>query len=185
MPIHLSVAADNRLGPYRMCGFTSATVTRSCMVSLTARKYGLCVTASRSVSFGPMDDIYRKEHDAASKVSATYVAATWPDAVPQEILNAGKRIYQITGYEHEWRYCPQGHVTGRIPVELALTPKTEELFETDWAITWRASVGTSTSCDSYLVTEKGPHLITPCEAWPLRRIRFQGVEITRPFVLER
>ena len=35
------------------------------------------------------------------KVNATYLASTWPDAVPREILLAGRRIYLVSGYEHE------------------------------------------------------------------------------------
>jgi Xaa-Pro aminopeptidase len=184
-PVSLSVATDGRSRPYRQCGFTAAEVGRYCVVQVTARKYGLCVTASRSVSFGPLDDTLRRENEAACRVSASYVASTWPDAVCAEILNAGRRVYQVTGFEHEWRQCPQGHVTARVPVELPLTYQTEELLQADWAVTWRGSVGAAASCDTYLVTEKGPDIVTPTEMWPLRRVRFQGVEFPRPFVLER
>jgi hypothetical protein len=79
----------------------------------------------------------RKDHDSASKVCAGYVASTWPDAVPLEILLAGRRIYLVTGHEHEWAQSPQG----RTPVEMRLLPQTEELFGKDWSITWHASAG--------------------------------------------
>jgi Xaa-Pro aminopeptidase len=184
-PVLIGVAADRRANPYRQSGFTAAPIKNHCLVWVTARKYGLCATASRAVSFGPVDDELRKEHDAACKVSATYVAASWPDAVPREILNAGRRIYQLTGYEHEWRLCPQGGVTGRAPIEQPMTPKTEELLQKDWAVTWRASVGSATSCDTYLISDKGPEFITAPQLWPQRKIRFQGVEFVRPFLLER
>jgi Xaa-Pro aminopeptidase len=184
-PVMLGVAADERANSYRQPGFTSAHVTRHCLLMIAARKYGLCATASRSVAFGPLDDELRKQHDAACKVSAAYVASTWPDAVQREILNAGRRIYQLSGYEHEWRLCPQGGVTGRVPIESPMTSRTEELLENNWAVTWRASIGAACSCDSYLVTEKGPELITAPQVWPQRKIRFQGVEFIRPFVLER
>jgi Xaa-Pro aminopeptidase len=184
-PLLVGVAADARARVYRHCGFTATPVGRYCLLWATARKYGVCVTASRSVSFGPLDDMLRKEHEAACKVSAAYVASTWPDAVPREILNAGRRIYLVTGFEHEWRQCPQGYVTGRAPVELSLTPETDELLQADCAVTWRASVGAASSCDTYLVTDQGPELVTPTEMWPLRRIQFQGVEFARPYPLER
>jgi Xaa-Pro aminopeptidase len=184
-PVVINVAADDRGRNYRLCGYTSASITNHCLVGLTARKYGLCATASRSVSFGPLSDSLRKEYEAACRVSATYAASTWPDAVPAEILNSGRRIYQHTGFEHEWRQCPQGHVTGRGCVELALTPKTTELLQGEWGVTWRASIGGAASCDTYLVNEKGPELITSPQVWPLRRIRFQGVEFLRPYPLER
>jgi Xaa-Pro aminopeptidase len=184
-PMAIGVAADDRARTYRQCGFTAAPIRRHCLMSLSARKYGLCATAGRAVSFGPMDDDLRGEHEAACKISAAYVASTWPDAVPAEILNAGRRIYLVSGFEHEWRQCPQGHVTGRAAVEQPLTPHTQELLQANWAVTWRASVGAAASCDSYLVSDKAPELITSTQVWPLRRIRFQGVEFVRPYPLER
>ncbi len=184
-PSLIGVAADGRSRLYRQFGFTSTPIQRYAVLTVTGRKYGLYATASRCVSFGAPDAALRKEHDATCKISATYLASTWPDAVPREILTAGRRIYQLTGFEHDWMLCPQGHVTGRAPVELTLTPQTTELFQPGWAVTWRASVGAALSCDTYLVAEAGAQAITPTEAWPLKRIRVQGADFIRPDILQR
>jgi hypothetical protein len=184
-PVLVEVAADGRSRRYRHCGYTAVPIQRYCVLLATARKYGLCVTASRSVCFGEPDPAFRKEHDAACKVSATYIASTWPDALPRQILATGKHVYQLTQFEHEWRYCPQGYVTGRAPVELRLTPQTEELFGLDWAVTWQASVGAAFSCDTLLVGNEGPVSVTPTEVWPLKRLRVQGADFFRPDLLLR
>lgn len=184
-PIAVSVLADGRSQLYRQAGFTSQSIHRSCVMTLTARKYGLCATASRALSFGPPEDNFAKEQEAACKISATYCASTWPDALPSQILATGRRIYQLTDYEHEWRLSPQGHVTGRSPVELPLSPQTDELFRLGFAVTWRASVGAAVSCDTFLITDHGPESITPAESWPQKRIRVQGGEFLRPFILQR
>jgi hypothetical protein len=155
------------------------------VLNATARKYGLNATASRTICFGEVDPDLRREHDAATKVSAAYIAATWPDAVPREVLQTGRRIYQVCDFEHEWRLAPQGWVTGRAPVELSLTPKTEDLFTAGWTVTWRASVGAAMSCDTFIVSDDGPQSVTPVEYWPLRRIRIQGAEFLRPDILQR
>lgn len=183
--INIEVAADGRSRSYRQCGYTSTPVTKYAVLTATARKYGLCATASRSVSFGPVEAPFAREHDAACKVSATYLASSWPDAVPRQILLTGRRVYQLTGFEHEWRLCPQGHVTGRAPVELALLPTTEELFQHGWLVAWQGSVGAAVSCDTYLVTEEGPRSMTPPEMWPAKRIRVQGADFFRPDILSR
>jgi Xaa-Pro aminopeptidase len=184
-PLAIEAAADGRSRRYRQCGYTSLPINRYGVFSVTARKYGLCVTASRSVSFGEVDTAFRQEHDAACKVSATYIASSWPDAVPRQILNTARHVYQLTGFEHEWRLCPQGHVTGRLPVELNLTPQTEDLFQAGWAVAWHASVGAAFSSDTFLVTDQGPQLVTSTEMWPSKRIRIQGAEFFRPDVLPR
>jgi hypothetical protein len=105
--------------------------------------------------------------------------------VPREVLTAGRRIYLISGFEHEWLLAPQGHLTGRAAVELALTPQTADLFEPGWAVTWTASAGPAVSCDTYVVTDQGPKAMTPPEVWPLKRIRVQGAECIGPDVLVR
>jgi Xaa-Pro dipeptidase len=184
-PLHIEVAADGRSRSYRQCGFTSAPVRHYCVLSVTARKYGLCAMASRAVCFGEPEPQFRKEHDAACKISATYLASSWPDAVPRQIFTTGRRVYLVTGFEHEWRLCPQGHVTGRLPIELNLTPQTQDLFRAGWPITWRASVGAAFSCDTLLVSDEGPRVITPTEVWPLKRIRVQGADFFRPDLLLR
>ena len=185
MPLHVGVAADGRSRAYRTYGFTPAPVERYAVLTATGRKYGLTATAGRTVCFGEPPDNLRQDHNAVCRVSASYLASTWPDAVPREVLLAGRRIYLISGYEHEWLLSPQGHLTGRAAVELPLTPQTEELFEPGWVVTWNVTAGAAASCDTFLVTDQGPQLLTPTEVWPLKRIRIQGAEFIRPDVLVR
>lgn len=184
-PVHVGVASDSRSRLYRRFGFTSTPVERYAVLVATARKYGLHVTASRTVCFGEVPEDLAKEHAAVVRVSASYLASTYPDALPREVLSAGKRIYLLSGYEHDWLLAPQGHVTGRAPVELGFTPRTDELLEPGWAVTWSASAGAAVSCDTYLVTETGPKPMTPPEAWPVKRIRIQGSDCIRPDILVR
>ena len=185
LPLHVGVAADGRSRLYRQFGFTSLPVRKYAVLTVTARKYGLTATACRAVCFGAPEPEQRNEQDAVCKIGATYLASTWPDAVPREILAAGRRVYQVSGFEHDWTLCPQGHITGRSVVELPLLPATEELFQAGWAVTWRASAGAALGCDTFLVTDKGPEVLTLPEAWPLKRIRIQGADFLRPDVLQR
>ncbi len=184
-PVSVQVAADGRCAMYRQSGFTSTPIRSHCVLKVTARKYGLCATASRSVCFGQPDAALRKEHDTTCKVTATYVASSWPDSVPRQILAGARRVYQVTGSEHEWLQCPQGYITGHLPVELTVTPQTDDLFQAGWAATWQSSCGGALSCDTFLITEDGPTTVTGAEHWPLKRIRVQGAEFVRPDLLIR
>jgi Xaa-Pro aminopeptidase len=183
-PVSITVAADEQPRQYRQSGFSAAPIERYCVLTATARKYGLHVTASRTVSIGPVDDRVREESEAACKIAATYVGATWADAVPNAILNTARNAYLVSGFEHEWRLGPQGFVTGRLPVEMSLMPRSSELLQVGWAITWQVSVGAALTCDTYLITPQGPELITPAEGWPLKRIRLHGADIFQPGPLE-
>jgi hypothetical protein len=184
-PLNISVTADNRGRTYRQASFTSTPVQQTCVMTVAARKYGLCARASRLVSFGQPDANFRRDHDAACKISATYVAGSWPDSVPRQILLTGQRIYQLTGVEHEFFLAPQGHLTGHAAVELNMTLQNEELLQAREAITWCVAVGAAVSCDTFLISEEGPRAITGAENWPLKRIRIQGAEFVRPDALIR
>jgi Xaa-Pro dipeptidase len=184
-PLMVTVAADGRSRPYRQGSFTATPIRSYCVMTVTARKYGLCARASRSICFGQQDPLFRKDHDSACKISATYVASSWADSVPRQILAGGQRIYQLTGAEHEWHLCPQGQLTGRLPVEIELTPQQEDLLQVNSVISWHASVGAAVSCDTFLISEDGPRAVTAAENWPLKRIRIQGAEFVRPDVLIR
>jgi Xaa-Pro aminopeptidase len=184
-PVQVSVAAEGRSRTYRQHGFTGALFNTYGVVSATGRKYGLNATATRAVHFGEVNADFRKEHNSVCKVQATYLASTWSDAVPREILTAGRRIYLVNGFEHEWVLAPQGFITGRSAVELPLLPRTEELFQTGWAVTWTASAGAARAGDTYLISDKGPKLVTPTESWPLKRIKVQGGDFVHPDILQR
>lgn len=184
-PLLISVTADGRGRAYRQPSFTSTSITKTGVMTVAARKYGLCARASRSVSFGQPDANFRRDHDCACKISATYVAGSWPDSVPRQILLTGQRIYQLTGVEHEFYLASQGHLTGHAPVELGIALHDEQLLQARWAITWCVAVGAGVSCDTFLISEEGPRAITAAENWPLKRIRIQGAEFVRPDVLIR
>jgi hypothetical protein len=184
-PVQISVAADGRSRVYRQSAYTAMPIKQYCVMSATARKYGLCVRASRSIAFGEVEAQFRKEHDAACKVSATYVASSWPDSVPRAILASGQRIYQHVGADAEFYLCPQGHIIGRAPVEMNLTPQVEELLQGNWAVCWHVSVGAALSCDTFLITDEGARAVTTTDRWPLKRIKIQGAEFVRPDVLVR
>jgi Xaa-Pro dipeptidase len=184
-PVNISVAADGRSRLYRQAGFTSLPVEHNCAMVAMARKYGLCAAASRTVSFGKPDAELQKEHDVATRVSATYMASSWPDAIVSEVLNLGRRIYQVSGMEHEWRLAPQGFVTGRSPIELSFRPGRQDLIQPGWCIVWTPTAGAALGWDTFVVAESGAQLITTAQSWPLRRIRIQGSEILRPDIFVR
>lgn len=184
-PIHLRVAGDDRARRYRRGEPTDTPVQRHCILSVTASMFGLCVTASRSLCFGAPDENLRREYDAVCKVSAAYISATQAGASTGEILKLGRRGYLLSGFEHEWLACPQGTLTGRAPVELSLPPDSEEPLQAGWAVTWHASAGAASSGDTFQVAEDGAESVTPTESWAMKRVRIQGKEIVRPYLLVR
>ncbi len=185
IPAAITVAADGKSQLYRQHGFTSAPIEKYAVVAATARKYGLHASASRTFTFGPAEEKLQRDHFAACKIAATYMASTWPDAVPRDILQTGKRIGQMIGHEYEWTLSPQGHVTGRTAVELSLGPDTEELLRAGWCVVWAPTIEAASCCDTYLVTENGAERVTVPVDWPMVSVRVSGAEMVCPSILER
>lgn len=185
MPIAISVTADGRARTYRRHGFTSAPTLTSATISATARKYGLHATASRTFTFGPAEDMLKKEHLTACRVAATYAAGSWPNAVPKDLLAIARRIYNAQGFENEWQLAPQGYVTCRVPVEKPLDPELVDVLGANWAVAWTPSVGAAACWDTYLLRDDGPLLLTPTDNWPLVGVRVSGQQIDCPNLLEK
>jgi Xaa-Pro dipeptidase len=206
-PVTIQVAADGRMRGYRRPGTSAAQVNRACILQTTARKWGLHVTASRCLSFGPADDEFRKELDAACRLTAVQIAGSIVGASPVQVTRVAQQVIEPAGFGHEWRLVPAGWVTGYAPVEMPLTPGTPDrntagvriqvtdhlppqaestpLLEAGWALTWQGSVGATACADTILVTDAGPQVVTPAELWPVKRLRVSGTLVERPDVLVR
>ncbi|MCS7014892.1 MAG: M24 family metallopeptidase [Gemmatales bacterium] len=184
-PLHISVSADGRSQRYRRQGFTAVPIERWCVVSATARKYGLHVSATRTVSFGPVEPRVKEAHANACKVQAALTAASWPDAIVGEVFQAARRIYGLIGAEHEWHSAPIGYVLGREPVEAVVYPDSSEAMQAGWTLLWSPSVGPAITGDTILVTPQGPVVLTSVEAWPIVLVRVSGMQIQLPGILER
>ncbi len=183
-PVALTAAADGRPGRHRRPGVTRATVQHSCVVAATACRDGLHVTASRTVVFGAPDAAFRQDYDAACRILAALAAASVPGTAAGDVLEAGRRVAHLGGHDDAWSEGPPGHVTGWQPVERPIVPNSPLALEAGWAITWQAGVGAAVCGDTFLAAAP-PACVTAVEAWPVKRIRVQGLMFDVPDLLVR
>jgi Xaa-Pro dipeptidase len=185
-PVALSVAADGRANRHPRPGVTSPNANSSCVVGVTAMRFGLHVTATRSVHFGPPTTKFRAAADAACRIVAALTAAGIPGTAAAAVLQAGERVAKLGGHDDAWRSGPPGHVTGWLPIERPLPAGTSMMLAPDWAVTWRAAIGPVIVADTYLVA--GPPIaMTPVEPglWPIMRITVKGQTLDMPDVFVR
>ncbi|HLW65031.1 MAG TPA: M24 family metallopeptidase [Gemmataceae bacterium] len=184
-PVDLQVFADSRARRYKRGGPTPAKIERTCVLLATGKRWGLHVTASRTVSFGPPDEKFYYDFEVSCRQAAMQIAGSVAFANPANILSAGIRVLTMNEREHEWRLTPPGWLTGHAPVELPFLPNTKDEIEPGWPLVWMASVGGANSADTILIGESSTQIITPTELWPLKRIRITGQPIERPDILIR
>lgn len=184
-PVSIQVTADCRGGTYRRARYGATKANRSCVLTVTAEKFGLHITASRTTCFGEPDPILRQGMDMACRLSGVWLAYSKLDQPVQIATQAGKALLRNTAYEFEWRNAPWGWWTGRETVESFLTPSQSGNWQTGHCVVWQARLGPANVCDTFLLGDEGWQNVTPILEWPTRRVIVQGRPFDRPDILVR
>lgn len=179
----VSVTADHRGAKFRRAGFTSAPVTRTCMIQATAHRGGLFATASRAVSFGPPPDDFKKGYDLALRLAAVYRSVSRPDEGMTSARKVGQAILAGTGFEHEGRLAQPGYGAGRFPAEELRRAGADEPFVHAQPLVWQPRVGPAAVVDTVVVGAEGPECVTPPQEWPFKRVTVRGQAHDIPDIL--
>ncbi len=173
-PAGVSVTADDRGGKYRRAGASAIPITRTAVIQATGQRYGLFVTCSRTVSFGPVPDEFRIAHDLAIKQAGLFRSLTRPETTLGGIGTAGRVVLANTPYEFDWRLAAPGFGTGRFPAEELRRAGVEEWLAAGQAVVWQPRVGPAAVVDTLLVADGEPVVVTPPEEWPVKRLTVRG-----------
>jgi Xaa-Pro aminopeptidase len=184
-PVDLKVAGDDRPVRYRQPTFKAAEIRRRATISAVGRRHGLCASATRIVSFGPVDPAFREAHGVAAMVDATCIFFSRPGETAEGVFRRSRRIYEKFGYPDEWTLDYQGAAIGYHPREAMLLPGSPFRFTHGMPLCWRPSVGAARSEDTIVVDERGFETVTEAQRWPKVEVTVKGYPIQRPGILER
>jgi Xaa-Pro aminopeptidase len=185
VPADLRVASDDRLARFRQPTFKAAPILKRATIAVTGRRYGLCASVTRTVSFGPVDREYRADHTLATMVDATCVFFSRPDEPVAEVFRRARRIYEKFDHPHEWTLDYQGSLIGYSPREVLLRPETNLVLEPHMALAWSPSVAAARTEDTMVIDSRGYEVVTAPQNWPQIDVAVKGFVIPRPGVLER
>jgi antitoxin VapB len=167
VPIGLFVAADERGKQFRHPLPTSKAANRNAILSLVARRSGLHVSVTRTVSFGPACEEMRQRHRAVSQVHAAMLAASRPGARLADVLAVAQEAYRQAGFPDEWREHHQGGIAGYEAREVRATPDSEVTLQASQMVAWNPTIRGSKSEETALVTSSPmPELLTCTGNWP-------------------
>jgi Xaa-Pro aminopeptidase len=184
-PIDLRVSSDERLARYRQPGFKSAPIHKRATVTVTGRRFGLCATVSRTVSFGPVEPEFRARHSLAAMIDATCIYFSRPGEPVSEVIRRARRIYEKFNHPHEWTLDYLGFTVGYTPREVLFVPDSPIVLGPDMAVCWSPSVGSARSSDTIVVDSRGFEVVTAAQNWPQIEVAVKGFGIARPGILER
>lgn len=184
-PVRLQVLADGRGDRHRHWSYGGDPLRKWCVLSAVGSRWGICVAATRTVSFGPPSAAYRKQFQAAAMVQATGIYFSQPDMVASRLFGKIRRIYEKFGYDREWRVCDQGSVIGYEPCDIPIGPTSHLPLATNMAVHWHPSVGGAMLGDTILIAENGYEPLGFVEGWPRMSVAVKGCSIECPDLMVR
>lgn len=184
-PVQIQVLADGQGHRYRTWSASSDRVERHCVIAVTARRNGLHVSVSRTITFGAPSEEIQDTFDVATLLQATGMFFSQAGWIVSETWQRVARMYEKFGIPNEWRLAEQAEFVGYGPCEDRLTPQSTREIPSGAAIHWHPSVRSALVSDTMLVHANGREVITPPENWPSLVVKVKGAEFQRPAILIR
>jgi len=182
-PVGLLIAADERIEKYRHPINTNKKVERCAMVVVCARRWGLVLSCTRIVHFGPLPSELRRKHDAVCRVDAAFNLSTKVGVTLGEIFAIGQQAYTDSGYPDEWRLHHQGGSAGYGSRDVLATADEKQPVLLNEAFAWNPTITGAKSEDTILVTDAGIEWLSLSPDWPMLDVEFNGQTVQREDIL--
>lgn len=180
-PVALVGGAD-RAQRFRHYTPTDARIGAYALVSVSARRNGAWISATRTVAFDPPAWL-PAHHAAAMRVEASAITAARELAgagTAGEVFEAIQRAYELVGFPDEWRHHHQGGATGFDGREWFAAPGHPAPIERPMAFAWNPTVQGAKSEDSVAITDEGVEILTETGSWPTTAVRAVGNDAVVP-----
>lgn len=184
------VGGAERAQQYRHYTPQNAPLGDYALVSVTARRDGLCASMTRTVAFDPpawLED----RHRAATRVEVSALASTqahgMEDGTAADVFSDIQDAYASVGHPDEWRQHHQGGAAGYAGREWIATPTLDASISLPMAYAWNPTVQGTKSEDTVLVTSDGFEVLSTTDEWPTEAIEAVGdatadARIDRPMI---
>ena len=185
VPIVTLVAADERIAKYRHPIPTEKKLQKCAMLVVGVKKWGLIVSATRLVHFGPLTDELKRKHDAVTQVDAAFIAGAKPGVNMRDVFKHALNVYKQTGFADEWQLHHQGGPTGYKPRDIKVHAGTDAAVVENQAFAWNPSITGTKSEDTIIAMADGPRVLSSSENWPMIEVEADGVTLQRSDILVR
>jgi antitoxin VapB len=166
-PSVLLMAADDRILRYKHAVAQNARLERFGMLNLCSRRWGLCISITRFVHFGPMPQQLADAFAVAAEVNARLLTATKVGATSAELFATAADAYASLGHPGEEQRHHQGGAAGYGEREWLATPAGKDRVVDRQAYAWNPSVAGGKVEDSVLLHDGTIELLTPTPDLPV------------------
>lgn len=178
-------AADDRILKYKHAAARGKTVEHYAMLNLCARKWGLAISITRFVHFGPLPEELESRFRSAAQVNAALLHASRVGATSAELFKVAQDAYEMEGYPGEERFHHQGGPTGYWEREWVATPKGTETVVDRQAFAWNPSIRGGKAEDTVLLRDGKMEWLTATPELPVISASVGGTEYAAAGVLVR
>jgi antitoxin VapB len=187
LPDLVFVAFDERISRYRHCKPGAARLEKTALLSITASKQGLFVSATRLASIAPAPKRLKEETLIANNIEAAAIQASHPGVSLEKVFGAIRDAYKTHELPKGWRAHHLGGPSGFRGRDVKVAPGGKYILKTGQPFVYNPVFGAGKSEDTFIRLPNSNELLclTADGRWPLNWVKIPGKQpIERPGVLE-
>jgi antitoxin VapB len=185
LPSVLLMAVDDRILKYKHALPRNGRLEHFGMVNLCTRKWGLVISMTRFVHFGPLPQKLADGFDAAAKVNAALLHATRAGATAQQLYAVARDAYAAAGFAGAENLHHQGGATGYGEREWLASPHGTEIVLDRQAFAWNPSCRGGKVEDTVLLQNGAIEILTETAELPVVNTTVGGLSYRSSGVLLR
>lgn len=184
-PTVLLMGGDDRIHRYKHAVPRDGVLQRYGMVNLCARRWGLVVSITRFIHFGPPPAELSAAFESAAQIHARILHATRDGAVSSEIFAAAQRAYAAAGAADEIERHHQGGPCGYSERDWIITPRGTERVTAPQAFAYNPSLSGAKAEDTVVLANGKIEVLTETPTLPRIETTIDGVTYHSAGVLVR
>jgi Xaa-Pro dipeptidase len=167
-------AVDDRILKYKHAVARGKRLKQYGMLNLCSRKWGLAISITRFIHFGPLPTELAARFQAAAQVNAALLNATRVGATSAELFKVAQTAYAAQGFPGEERFHHQGGPTGYGEREWVATPEGTQVVVNNQAFAWNPSIRGGKTEDTVLLRNGVIENVTPTPELPVVAAKVEG-----------
>lgn len=185
VPERIQIWGDGRGQSCPNWMFRRDAVEHFCTISVIARRQGLHVAVSRTVSFGTPPKELRWTYSDMLQTHMTAVHAICDQQSAATVIDRVKSACGTLGFVPDWSTTAPGVVTGYQPCEESLTSSSMLRLQAGMPLIWQSSLGPARAIDTLFVRKIDGKVVTQTGEWPLVSTTIDGRPLYGQAILQR
>ena len=184
-PTVLLMGVDDRIRRYKHAVPRSGRLERYGMVNLCARRWGLVVSITRFLHFGPIPEDLAASFTAAARIYSELLHATRPGATSAQLFEVAREAFKSVGAAEEIELHHQGGPCGYTERDWLITPTGEDVVTAPQAFAYNPSLRGAKVEDTILASENSIEVLTETPTLPVIETVIDGAVYRSAGVLQR